>query len=93
MSLAHYDIVGGVGVTLVLGTYAALQAGRMGADGLLYSALNLLGAILIGYSLLYAFNLASFTIEVFWAAASSFGIWRALRRRRAARIAPAGKQT
>jgi predicted membrane protein len=83
MNIAFYDIVGAVGVTLVLGTYAALQAGRMAADGLLYSVLNLAGAIFIGYSLLFAFNLASFTIEVFWASASAFGIWRALKRRRA----------
>ncbi|MCB1747479.1 MAG: hypothetical protein H6977_19045 [Gammaproteobacteria bacterium] len=84
MSIAFYDVVGGVGVTLVLGTYGALQAGRMAADGLLYSVLNLTGAICIGYSLLFAFNLASFTIEVFWASASAYGIWRALKRRRLA---------
>ena len=81
MSLAWPDVIGGVGVVLVLATYGLLQAGRMAADALLYSTLNLLGAILIGISLLYSFNLASFIIEVFWATASAYGIWRALRRR------------
>jgi hypothetical protein len=76
------DVIGGIGVLLVLGTYGLLQAGRMRADGLRYSVLNLLGALLIGYSLLYAFNLASFVIEVFWAIASLWGIRRALRARR-----------
>ncbi|MGE0485706.1 MAG: hypothetical protein AB7Q81_16290 [Gammaproteobacteria bacterium] len=82
MNIAFYDIIGGIGVTLVLVTYGALQSGRMAADGLLYSVLNLAGAVFIGYSLLFAFNLASFTIEVFWACASAYGIWRALKRRR-----------
>jgi hypothetical protein len=81
MSLAWPDVIGGVGVVLVLATYGLLQAGRMTADALLYSTLNLLGAILIGISLLYSFNLASFIIEVFWATASAYGIWRAVRRR------------
>ncbi|MEX2479586.1 MAG: hypothetical protein WD928_01880 [Gammaproteobacteria bacterium] len=85
-----YDIVGGTGVVLVLGTYGLLQAGRMASDGLVYSVANLAGAILIGISLLFSFNLASFIIEVFWATASAYGIWRALRRRRAARIAQSG---
>ena len=48
MSLAWPDVIGGVGVVLVLATYGLLQAGRMAADALLYSTLNLLGAILIG---------------------------------------------
>jgi len=83
MGLAWHDFVGGIGVVLVLGTYGLLQAGRMTADALVYSVANLTGAILIGISLLYAFNLASFVIEVFWATASAYGIWRALRRRQA----------
>ncbi|MAT65854.1 MAG: hypothetical protein CMN57_09440 [Gammaproteobacteria bacterium] len=83
MELSGPDIVGAVGVVLVVGTYVLLQSQRMSADDLSYSALNLLGAILIGYSLLYSFNLASFVIEVFWAAASLWGVRRALLRQRA----------
>lgn len=83
--IALHDLAGGTGVLLVLGTYGLLQAGRMRADGLLYSVLNLLGALLIGYSLLFSFNLASFVIEVFWALASLWGIRRALRERHARR--------
>lgn len=85
MGIAWYDFIGGIGVVLVLATYGLLQAGRMTADDLAYSVANLVGAILIGISLLYAFNLASFVIEVFWATASAYGIWRALRRRQVAR--------
>ena len=84
MGMAWYDLIGGIGVVLVLGTYGLLQAGRMAADDIVYSVANLIGAILIGISLLYAFNLASFVIEVFWATASAYGIWRALRRRQTA---------
>jgi len=85
MNIPWHDIVGGCGVLLVLGTYGLLQAGRMRADTLAYSALNLLGALLIGYSLLFSFNLASFIIEVFWGLASLWGVRRALRERRARR--------
>ncbi|MEQ8662576.1 MAG: hypothetical protein RLW62_17325 [Gammaproteobacteria bacterium] len=85
--MAPHDIIGGIGVVLVLVTYGLLQAGRMRADGLRYSALNLLGALLIGYSLLFSFNLASFIIEVFWAIASLWGVRRAWRERRTRKAA------
>lgn len=70
------DMVGIVGVALVVGTYFTLQIGRLSADSVLYSGLNALGAVLILISLLRTFNLASFVIEVFWLAISLIGLGR-----------------
>ena len=47
----------------------------------LYPALNGLGAMLILVSLHFAFNMASFVIELFWLAISAFGLYRALKAR------------
>ncbi|WP_202900447.1 CBU_0592 family membrane protein [Parvularcula oceani] len=82
-SLTLPDAVGFLGVGLLIGTYAALQFGRLAAENPWYSALNALAAVLITVSLFYSFNAASFVIEVFWFAISAYGLWRALRRRRA----------
>lgn len=77
------DAVGFVGVALLIGTYAALQTGRLKAEAPAYSAANALAALLIGFSLLFTFNAASMVIEIFWFAISMIGLYRALRSRRA----------
>lgn len=59
------SILGVVGATLVCLAYAALQL-NVNPKGLAYNVTNLLGAILLGYSLLYNWNLGSFMIEIFW---------------------------
>ncbi len=71
---AWYDFVGNLGVMCVLGTYFALQSGRMRIEDPSYSAINALGALLIMVSLYYDFNLSSFIIECFWLIASVYGL-------------------
>jgi hypothetical protein len=83
MSYAWYDIVGTVGVVVIVLTYVLLQTGKLRSDGLVYSALNAVGAGLILISLYYAFNLPSFIVEFFWLLISVFGISKALLRRNA----------
>lgn len=68
------DVVGIVGVAMVLVTYFLLQSEKIDSKGFLYSFLNLLGALLIVYSLLYSWNLASFIIEFFWILISLYGL-------------------
>lgn len=74
-----HDLVGNVGVALILGTYFALQIGRLDPRRVSYSLLNALGAGSITISLLFDFNLSAFVVEAAWVAVSLFGLWRAMR--------------
>lgn len=76
------DIIGVVGVSFVLATYYLLQFDKIDAKGFWYSFLNLFGAVLIMYSLLYNWNLASVIIEVFWIGISAYGVWKYFKRDR-----------
>ncbi|HSG88093.1 MAG TPA: hypothetical protein VLA56_02695 [Pseudomonadales bacterium] len=80
MDYGLHDLIGNLGVALVLGTYFLLSTGRLSMDRLAYPALNALGAVLIGWSLLFDFNLSSFIIEVAWFSISILGVVRLLRR-------------
>ena len=82
MSYAWHDIVGTLGVAVILITYVMLQVERIRSDDLIYSALNGLGALLILVSLLYTFNFPSFVVEFFWLLISLFGISKYFLRRR-----------
>lgn len=70
------DVVGTLGVALVLLAYALLQMGRIGPRDRAYLWLNMLGSALILVSLYYAFNLASAIIQVSWIAISLYGLLR-----------------
>jgi paired small multidrug resistance pump len=77
---AWHDLVGNLGVLMILGSYFALQVGRIDAKSVGYSALNALGAGSITVSLLFDFNLSAFVVEAAWVAVSVYGLARALRR-------------
>ncbi|HEY8561188.1 MAG TPA: hypothetical protein VIL74_12505 [Pyrinomonadaceae bacterium] len=74
MPFAWYDIVGSIGVGIVILTYILLQTERVRSESLLYSALNGLGAGLIAFSLLYSFNFSAFVVEVLWVLISLYGV-------------------
>jgi hypothetical protein len=77
------DLVGFLGVAMLIGAYAALQFRKLDAENPWYSALNALAAVLIGISLIYSFNAASFVIEIFWFTISVYGLWRSTIGKRA----------
>ncbi len=77
---AWHDFVGNVGVLMILGTYFALQTGKLDAKSIAYSALNGVGAGAITISLLFDFNLSAFVVEAAWVAVSLYGLARAFRR-------------
>ena len=81
MTYAWYDILGTVGVAVIVLTYGLLQLERIRSDQLSYSLLNAAGALLILISLFYTFNLPSFIVEFFWLLISLFGIAKYLFRR------------
>lgn len=76
------DVVGLVGVALLIVTYAMLQFDRIDPKGFWYSFNNMIVAVLVTVSLLYSFNLASMVIEVFWFSLSVYGIWNYFRKRK-----------
>jgi len=69
-----HDIIGFSGAIAILIAYFFLQAKKMSPDGLAYSVLNLIGALLILFSLTYAWNLTAVFIEIIWVGISLFGI-------------------
>jgi len=75
------DVLGTVGVAMIIFAYAAVQAGRLATTKLIYSLLNLVGACLILWSLTYNFNMASVVIEGFWILISIWGIVNWVRAR------------
>ena len=75
MILIH-NIIGIIGVTLIVGCYLLLQIERISSKDLAYSAGNALGAGLVLVSLWFDFNLSAAIVEVFWVAVSVLGMYR-----------------
>ena len=78
------DIIGLIGVTLLISTYALLQFDRIDPKGFWYSFNNMIVAVLVTVSLLYNWNLASMVIEVFWFSLSVYGLYKFYRQRKIA---------
>lgn len=81
MSFAWFDILGTLGVAVIIGTYVLLQAEKLSSDSLAYSLLNAIGASLIIVSLYFNFNIPAFIVEFFWLLISLFGIGKSLFRK------------
>jgi hypothetical protein len=80
-SFAWYDVLGTLGVAVIVLAYVLLQLGRLRSEQLAYSLMNGVGAVLILVSLYYSFNLPSFIVEFFWLLISLFGIGKYLRQK------------
>ena len=75
------DFVGLFGSGIVVGQYLLSVQGKLDPQGLIYPLFNMIGCMLISFSLLYHFNTPSFFIELFWGSASLYAIIRNLMRR------------
>ena len=75
------DIIGLIGVALLVVTYALLQLDKIDPKGFWYSFNNLIVAILVTVSLVYTPNLASLVIEFFWFIISAYGIYMYFKRK------------
>ena len=79
MNVDLVDAVGLAGSTLFIAAF--LYANRAAVlDKRWFNALNLVGAILLLWSLWHRFNLAAFVLEVVWAGIALAGLIAALRR-------------
>lgn len=76
MEFSLSDLIGSVGVGIIILTYILLQTGRVKSESLAYSVSNAIGASLIAFSLIFDFNLSAFIVEVFWLLISLYGILR-----------------
>ena len=83
MSYRWHDLVGNVGVAMILIAYLLVQLGRTDARDVGATLANAVGAGLIVVSLSFDFNLSAFVVEFVWCLISLFGLGRALRTRRA----------
>ncbi|HEV2563555.1 MAG TPA: cyclic nucleotide-binding protein [Microvirga sp.] len=80
------DMIGLVGVVAYLSAYGLLQLGTLKVEDNRYALLNALGALLILYSLLYDFNLASFVTQSAWLLLTAVGFVRShIKRSRTVR--------
>lgn len=73
--------VGIVGVILTLMAYYLLNMNKVTSTDMAYVWLNLIGSILLLYSLLFHWNLSSVLIEIAWISISLLGLVRALKAR------------
>lgn len=79
MKYGLLDLIGNIGVVVLMITYLMLQLNKLRSDSLAYSVLNAAGASLIVLSLLVNFNLSALVMEVFWVLISCVGIYRYFR--------------
>jgi hypothetical protein len=75
------DVIGILGVLVIVIAYILMQIDRIDPKGFYFSLWNTLGAIMILVSLLYAWNLASFVMEVIWFSISLFGMIKGWEKR------------
>ncbi len=68
------DLIGIVGVVLVVLAYFFMQTGYFTKKMSLYSIINLFGSVCLLVSLWYHWNLPSVIIEVVWIAISIYGL-------------------
>lgn len=84
------DALGVVGVLMILTAYAGATMGRLDPKRPAALLLNLVGALLILWSLYFEFNLSAVLMEAAWALVALFGLLRfALSRKSAAESPPA----
>lgn len=78
------DVVGLVGVGIILIAYLLLQFSVIKIEHYSYSIVNAAGSLLILYSLFYNWNFSAVVIETAWFFISLFGIFHAWRMKRKA---------
>jgi len=78
-----FDLVGNIGVLLMVIAYLLLQLEKLSSSALSYLLLNAVGAMLVMISLMFRFNLSAFLMEAFWLLISLYGLAKPLLSRRA----------
>ena len=75
-----HDMLGNLGVLLIIGSYFWLQIGRISGQSNTYSIVNAIGAALVLVSLYFDFNLSAALVEGFWLVISLMGLVLGMRK-------------
>lgn len=76
MSYEWHDVLGNVGVVMVISGYFLVQVNKIDTQGILFSLLNTVGAGLLSVSLYIDFNFSGLAMELSWLLISLFGLAR-----------------
>lgn len=68
------NVIGMLGVIIILYAYSKLQTGYMLQTDKIYSILNFIGSTFILFSLFFTWNTASVVIEAAWVLISLYGV-------------------
>ena len=79
MSYGPLDLIGNIGVVVLMITYLMLQLNKLRSNGLAYSLHTADGSSLIVISRLHDFHLSAFVMDIFWVLISFVGIYRYFR--------------
>jgi hypothetical protein len=82
LDYSWFDLLGNVGVLLMVVAYLLLQLEKLSSGAVSYLLLNTLGAALVIISLKVRFNLSAFLMEAFWLVISLFGLTKSLLGKR-----------
>ena len=83
MDYKWFDLVGNIGVLLMVIAYLLLQLEKLSSSAVSYLLLNVIGATLVIISLKFRFNLSAFLMEAFWLLISLYGLTKPLFAKRA----------
>lgn len=76
-----FNMIGTVGVALIVLAYFLLEHGKLKSDQMLYPLMNLVGALLLLVSLYWTPNIPSIIIEIIWVSISIYGIMKILGKK------------
>ncbi|HKY80313.1 MAG TPA: hypothetical protein VJM09_02440 [Sphingobium sp.] len=82
MMLDFANIIGLIGSGLMVIAYAYSNMAKL-LNFTIFNLLNLIGSLLLVYSLTVHFNMASMVLEVVWALIALIGLAKALRKGKA----------
>lgn len=81
MNYSWFDLVGNIGVLLMVIAYLLLQLEKLSSSAFSYLLLNTVGAVMVIVSLIFRFNLSAFLMEAFWLLISLYGLAKPLLSR------------
>lgn len=82
MIITFPDVVGLIGVVIAFIPYLLCQFDKMDAKDWRYAFINIIGTMLILYSLMYNYNLAVIVLDLIWIVICIVAMVADLRRKR-----------